>query len=158
MVVACCQLSASLTLGKYIGLGLGISLYMMICLYIYLCHVAVLLTLILTLYLRSSPLLQSQTANLVTLPSPTANLVTLPSPTANLVTLPSPTARPVPILRQNVLTSVITSTPQKTNNTLIKREFPHQILVMTMGYILANCSFCTGRIETFNTAIMNITS
>ena len=88
-------------------------LYMIICLYIYracsfsVC-VAVLLTLILTLCLRSS-LLQSQTANLVTLP--------------NL------TARPVPILRQNVmpilLTSVITSTPRKTNNTsIIKGEPP----------------------------------
>ena len=96
----------------------------MICLYIYracsfsVC-VAVLLTLILTLHLRSSPLLQSQTANLVTLPNQTANLVTLP----NL------TARPVPILRQNVmpvlLTSVINSTPWKTNNTsIIKREPP----------------------------------
>ena len=74
-----------------------------------LCRVAVLLTLILTLCRRSSPLLQSQTANLVTLPS--------------LI------ARPVPILRQNVmpilLTSVITSTSQKTNNTsIIKREPP----------------------------------
>ena len=72
-----------------------------------LCHVAVLLTLRLTLCLRSSPLLQSQTAN--------------------LVTLPSLTARPVPILRQNVmpilLTNVITSTPRKTNDTsIIKRE------------------------------------
>ena len=74
-------------------------LYMMICLYIYracssLC-VVVLLTLRLTLCLRSSLLLQSQTANLVTLPN----------------------VRPVPILRQNVmpilLTSVITSTPWK---------------------------------------------
>ena len=103
---------------------------------------AVLLTLILTLCLRSSPLLQSQTAN--------------------LVTLPSLTVRPVPILRQNVmpilLTSVITSIPWKTNDTsIINREPPHQILVMTIGYILANCSFCTGRSETFNTVIMNIT-
>ena len=123
-------------------------LYMMICLYILqslllLCRVAVLLTLILTLCLRSSPLLQSQTAN--------------------LVTLQSLTARPVPILRQNVmpilLISVITSTPRKTNNTsIIKREPPHQILVMIMGYILVNCSFCTGRIEPFNTVMMNITS
>ena len=122
-------------------------LYMMICLYIYracsfsVCCCAVLLTLILTLCLRSSPLLQSQTANLVTLA----------------------TVRPVPILRQNVmpilLTSVITSIPRKTNNTsIIKREPPHQILVMTMGYILANCSFSTGRSETFNRVIMNITS
>ena len=71
-------------------------------------RVAVLLTLILTLCLRSSPLLQSQTAN--------------------LVTLLSLTARPVPILRQNVmtilLTSVITSTPRKTNNTSIIRRKP----------------------------------
>ena len=87
-------------------------LYMMICLYITepapsLC-VAVLLTLILTLCLRSSPLLQSQTAN--------------------LVTLPSLTARPVPILRRNVmpifLTSMITSTPRKTNNTSIIKGEP----------------------------------
>ena len=76
---------------------------------LHLCHVAVLLTLILTLCLRSSPLLQSQTAN--------------------LETLPSLTARPVPIMNQNVmpllLTSVISSTPQKTNNTsIIKTEPP----------------------------------
>ena len=108
-----------------------------------LCPVPILLTLILTLCLRSSPLLQSQTAN--------------------LVTLPSLTARPVPILSQNVmpilLISVITSTSQKTNNTsIIKREPPHQILVMTMGYILANCSFRRGRIEPFNTVMMNMTS
>ena len=118
-----------------------------------LCSVAILLTLILTLCLRSSPILQSQTAN----------LATLPSLTANLATLPSLTARPVPILSQNVmpilLTSMITSTPRKTNNTsIIKREPPHQILVMTMEYILANCSFCTGRSETFNTVMVNITS
>ena len=87
-------------------------LYMMICLYIYRAFfsvgVAVLLTLILTLRLRSSP--------------------PLPSQTANLVTLPNLTARPVPILRQNVmpilLTSVITSTPWKTSNTSIIRREP----------------------------------
>ena len=108
-------------------------LYMMICLYIYrACSFSVCCC---TVNSRSSPLLQSQTAN--------------------LATLPSLTVRPVPILRQNVmpilLTSVITSIPRKTNNTsIIKREPPHEIVVMTMGYILANCSFCTGRSETFN--------
>ena len=88
-------------------------LYMMICLLL-LCRVVVLLTLILTLCFRSS-LLQSQTAN--------------------LATLPSLTARPVPILSLNVtpilLASVITSTPQKTNNTsIIKKEAPSS----TPGY------------------------
>ena len=65
-----------------------------------LCQTAILLTLILTLCFRSSLL--------------------LPIQTANLATLPSLTARPVPILSQNVMpvfiTSVITSTPHKTNN------------------------------------------
>ena len=108
-----------------------------------LCGVAALLTLILTMCFRSSPLLQSQTANLVTLPSLTARLILILSQTV------------MPIL----LTSVITSTPRKTSNTsIIKREPPYQILVMTMGYILANYSFCTGRIEPFNTVMMNITS
>ena len=72
-----------------------------------LCRVAVLLTLVLTLCLRNIPLLQSQTAS--------------------LVTLPSLTARPVPILSQNVmliLTSVITSTPRKINNTSIIKKVP----------------------------------
>ena len=103
-----------------------------------LCHAAMLLTLILTLYLRSSPLLPSQAASLATLPSLTARLV--------------------PILSQNVmpipLTSVITSTPRKPIMPQIKREPPHQFLVTTR----ANCSFCTGRIVPFNTVMVNITS
>ena len=108
-----------------------------------LCCAAILLTLILTLCLRSNPL--------------------LPSQTACLATFPNPTNRPVLILSQNVmpmlLTSVITRlqgkpiTPHK-----LKESLLHQILVTTMGYILANYSFCTGRIEPFNTVIMNIIS
>ena len=74
-----------------------------------LCRAAILLTLILTLCLRSSPL--------------------LPSQTTCLATLPSLSARPVPILCLNImpilLTSVITSTPRKTTNaSQIKREHP----------------------------------
>ena len=128
------QVRARLTLGKYICLGLGIIIYIYDDMLIYLQSLlllycaAILLTLILSLCLRSSPL--------------------LPSQTASLATLPSLIARPVPILSQNVmpifLTSVITSTAQKTNNaSQIKREPPYQILVTIMGYIFANCSFCS---------------
>ena len=106
---------------------------------------AILLTLILTLRLRSSPL--------------------LPSQTASLATVPSLTTRPVPILSWNVMpvliTSVITSTPRKTNKaSQIVKEPPssHQILVTTMGYILASYSFSIGRIELFNRVMMNTTS
>ena len=99
-----------------------------------LCQTDILLALILTLCFRSSPL--------------------LPIQTASLATLPSLTARPVSILSQNVMpvfiTSVITSTPLKTNNTSQIKKSPHQILVTTMGYIHKNYSFSTGRIEPFN--------